>query len=646
MANTVIPITAWTPDAGEFSPPNSGFLCVENIAPSAFGYDKQYVFARNSNRNPVFDVVYSASDRAVDYMFAVSDPEFHSVSTEEHYTDYVEWMFFGASSSIFLKKGSEAIDSVANSGSSQWIATARDDNGDASFTRFGPFVLASALSCPVHIFDMTAWTGAGTEDFVPITLPSGVPSFNAALIKAHKTNVFAADIIFASSFEGYTGHVPDMLLWTDDYSAENFGSPALTPHLAGNGFILLRDNHGPIRALCSADEVLYVFKEDAIYRIDGPPYNPQKIISGIGTIYKNTVFAVGPVVYFWSQYGPARLSGGQLELLGKEGGWGRLICGHDSFVPIAYTAYKHPYIEDEVVSGEKLTNVPCGAYDPKTGNAVFGIHGKVRKMQTNSASQYAGYLRQNIWNRRGLEAGTVAATSRNWCNVLVVVNETSGLASVNYPMNMHEAIDGLPDIYGFKCLVSRPTYNTIATAFKREQGYDTNPTDFIAVSIGSMTAEDTHYVTGGVVFANHLAATGYNPVCITSPFIRCPESASGTQWKINRIRPVFAHQSEFSFSYAPSGEDDAGEIIPVLYVHNSSGTMKKYIPIQSDGFNEEGWILVNRDVYSTSKCIEYEVYRESSGFSGEATGMPSHVPWLGKFVGFEIEYDIQRKRSL
>lgn len=646
MPTTVIPMTQWMPDAGEFSPPNNGFLCVENIAPSLFGYDKQYVFARNSLRNPLFDVVYSAADRSVDYMFSMSEPEFHATPTEEHYTDYIEWMFFGNSSDIFLKKGSDAIDDVTNGISSQWIATARDDNGDASFTRFGPFVLVTALSCPVHIFDTSAWTGAGTEDFVPITLPADVPSFNAALITTHKANVFVADVIFASPFEGYDDHVSDMLMWTDDYSAENFGSPAITPHLAGNGYILLRDNHGPIRALCSADEVLYVFKEDAIYRIDGPPYSPQKIVSGIGTIYKNTVFSVGPVVYFWSQYGAARISNGQLELLAKTGGWGRLICGHDTFVPVSGDEYKYPFLNDEVVAGEKLTNVPCGAYDPKTGNVLFGFYSNLRKMTTNSDTSYAGYLTANFWNRRGLEAGTIAATSRNWCNTIVVINEDTGAAAVVYPMNMHEAIDGVPNVYGFRCLISRPTYSTIATAFKRDANYTTNPTDFIACSIGSLTANDVHYHSAAEVYTNHFSCTVRNPMCITSPFVRCPESDAGNQWKISKVRPIFAHQSEFSFLYTTGPTNRPGDVIPIVNIHSSSGTLKSYITAEHDGFNNEGWILINEDTYSTFKCIEFELYRAESGFIGETEGIVHHTPWPGKFIGFEVEYDVKRQRAI
>lgn len=643
MPKTFIPLSAWSPDFGEFSPPNPGFLCVENIAPSVGGYDRQYTFAPDSTKNPVRDFKDSLSAfiPGPSRIFCFSEPDNDPLLGNGR---RVEYIFVAATDSvgpnIYMSKDDAATyDNVTDGASSNWFQLDTTIGGDTSFTRFGPFVLATNRNALIHIFDTRNWTAAGTEDFVPITLPSGVPDFSADLIEAHKQNVFAAGIFFQSSFEGYNGDVGDILLNTDDYSAENFGSAELTPHLAGANYLLIRDNHGDITALCSNDEVLYVFKEDAVYVVDGPPYAYRMIASGIGTIYKNTVFAVHGSVYFWSkQYGPARITGSEIEILGKSG-WGRLVCGHDTFVPNSRVA-QFPRIEVYEDTNYAYSNVPCGAYEPKTSNVVFGFNSVLRNMTTQSSTDYAGAREIQFPKRSGL-ASTVNDIYKSVCDCVIVVNTDSGLASVSYPMNMHLATaSDYRDVYGFRSLYSRPKYNSIVCAFRNLNTYD-DATDYDEWQIGSLTSDDQHLSNS--IWINHFQATQYNRLVLSTGFLSAPDLGGATRpWIIKKIRPVFQPQGEFEHIFRdPSSSSGLGYLAARIDVFNKAFPAADAKSVQSDGITPDQWFMVNNDYASNYKQISFEVYR-STAFNSATL----HVPWLGKFVGFDVVYALGQEDSI
>lgn len=638
MPAVTVPIAAWKPDAGEYSPPSDGMLCIENLAPSPTGYDRQYHFAPNTTVNPAQDVRTGAG--MINKPVKCVAYTYHSASSTTRVTEVREFIFTGAAQQLFVGyNGAANFDDVSRAVGGPYTAVVPEDGGDWVFSRMGNFVLAANGVDPLQIFDMSAYTGAGTADFANITAPAGAVQVRPRFVCAHKTNLFAANVYFNALWDGNNGVVNDILMWSDDYSPQDFGSADATPSLLGTGWIYIRDDHGGITGLASTAETLYVFKEDAIYRVDGPVYNHAKIVSGIGTKFWNTIFTVGNVVYFWSQFGPAKLTGNEIEVLGDTG-WSRLITGHDNHVPTA-TQYQYPRINYVESINTVLWNVPCGAFDARTENLLFGFNSKVRRMKD---SVTGGVEETTVVQRNGLSSAPHALYD-SICDTLLMVNAKSGLASIAYPMNMFRAVtDDTKDVYGFRGLSVRHKTGGVLTMFRKGASY-TLAADYNEFQVGSM-ASNCFTLNTLSEKIEHFGMTINNKMVITFPFIPAPGNDTNRTWKIDAVKPVFVSPDNKRFTIGTTGALYAIAAVKVYSRHGQSSNTNQEtdIPKTSDSITKDGRITVRDDRFAKYKCIELTLHK--TGKFTSATLATDFVPWPGKLAAIEVEYTLGQKRGL
>lgn len=182
------------------------------------------------------------------------------------------------------------------------------------FASFGNNVLATNGVDPIQI------ATTPTTNFVAsnqVTTPTSYDPYckyittikNNVLIGNISFSVAPSSVIAASALSGTS--YPTMVMWSANDNARRFGDPKATPDraLLGSDWQDFPDEHGPITGLVGGESAL-IFKQSAIYRMDGPPWTFQKIVTNAGTIYPNSIVQHHQDVYFWGPAGPTVLRSG------------------------------------------------------------------------------------------------------------------------------------------------------------------------------------------------------------------------------------------------------------------------------------------------------------------------------------------------
>jgi hypothetical protein len=362
-------------------------------------------------------------------------------------------------------------------------------------------------------------------------------------------------------------------------------------------------------------------------------------VSGVGTKFPNTVFVIKDTVYFWSQQGPTRFGPNGLEVLG-DGKWSRVISGSDVMVPTTYS-YRYPKIYTSEAANGVLNNIPCGAYDYETNNAVFAFPSRVRNMSTPANTEMEGITELRVVQRNDL-ASTVNALMDTHCDTVIVVNTITGVSSISYPMSLEAAItDGVPDVYGFRCLIQRPMYNTILTLFRNNNTYE-SATDYEQMQFGSMTTNVSSIVTSGTNGRTReiaqLASTKNNRIAVVTPWVNLDKGAST---KILSVQPVFL---------TPDGVHSRWDGTPGAFsvqgkVHRKSNANAEKVTTTNTGVRRDGTLIFPEDRFTEYKSFEVEVWRgyETGGTSSPFDTVVAYVPHPGKLIGLKVEFATQQK---
>jgi hypothetical protein len=190
------------------------------------------------------------------------------------------------------------------------------------FVSFGNQILAT------NYVDHMIYASAPATDFINLALysPAATPPDNTSVqsyrpkaryITTIKNQILIGHVQFDSTtmptnsaLTASTAY-PSLVMWSAIDNPRLWGSPASTqePEYDGSDYQLLADEFGAITGLVGGDYA-YIFKERAIYRMDGPPYTFRPVVTGSGTIYCNSIVKYYDDIYFWGPAGPTVLRSG------------------------------------------------------------------------------------------------------------------------------------------------------------------------------------------------------------------------------------------------------------------------------------------------------------------------------------------------
>lgn len=201
------------------------------------------------------------------------------------------------------------------------------DTFGVQFCVFGNYVYATNGVDKIHRILGNSQTFLG---YTAITSSTGsVDNLRARLIRSHGGHLIAANISLPTTGHGLVsaGDHPNLVWWSAFDQPMVFGSISTTPQYKGTDFKFLYDTPGGITALVPAGDVIFVFKEKAIYIGDGPPFRWNLLSSSIGTQFPNSAEFFNNGVYFMSDSGPAYVGrDGSIKLL-LEGSAQRALVG-------------------------------------------------------------------------------------------------------------------------------------------------------------------------------------------------------------------------------------------------------------------------------------------------------------------------------
>lgn len=201
------------------------------------------------------------------------------------------------------------------------------DKWGVQFTVFGADIyMTDGIS---GIFKKNADNAADT--FIAISPSSGGVAPIPKVLAAHGGHLLVGDVELAAPHGSIpSGRSPNLIWYSKFDDAQTFGSILTTPQHKGTEFKFLYDTPGGITKIVPAGDVVFVFKEKAIYIGEGPPFRWNLMSSSIGTQFPNSTGFYNNGVYFMSDSGPAYVGrDGQIVLL-LEGKAQRALIGTSS----------------------------------------------------------------------------------------------------------------------------------------------------------------------------------------------------------------------------------------------------------------------------------------------------------------------------
>jgi hypothetical protein len=170
---------------------------------------------------------------------------------------------------------------------------------------------------------------------------------------------------------------PTRAWWTQSNAFQNIGDRVNNPEMVGTGFQDLQDDYGHITGGIGLGRTGWVFKEAAIISMSGPPYTFDTALHGYGTVYPNSIAALGDEVFFWSD-GPCRLASGSPDRLSL-GTLFRTLTDPNISTESALSTY---------LAADSKEHISC-AVDPAANLVFWAITSTARDIVNGSAGTSA-----------------------------------------------------------------------------------------------------------------------------------------------------------------------------------------------------------------------------------------------------------------
>lgn len=291
MPKTVIEFGEWVPDGGPIN--NPGMWFVRNALKVTDDYENF----------PSFGTINTGPNSGAD---APIGTHYHIKRVGKK-----PLIFWGTATKVYVAEEEDDL-----SGETWYDATGTSGPYTATrwdYVSFGPTVIATNGTDPIQGYTV-ADTFDSAANFADLLVTTGPTSadIKPKHLAVYKNHVFAANITMGANYgtQFVSGTLyPELVWWSDTDNATRFGDLLNSPKIKGSGWFLLYDGNGEITGMAVGGDVLYVFKEKAVYRCDGFPFTFTKVSDGIGTTHSDSIVVLNGEVFFWSDVGPCKVDG-------------------------------------------------------------------------------------------------------------------------------------------------------------------------------------------------------------------------------------------------------------------------------------------------------------------------------------------------
>lgn len=171
----------------------------------------------------------------------------------------------------------------------------------------------------------------GTADFTIISPATGGVAPVPKVIASFGGHLICGDIYLSSPHGGVpSGRSGSLLWWSAFDDPQTYGSLATTPQHKGTDYKFLYDTPGNVVKIVPAGDVVFAFKEKAIYIGEGPPFRWNLISNTIGCQFPNSIGYYNNGVFFMSDSGPAFIGRDGIVKLLLQGKAQRALIGTNS----------------------------------------------------------------------------------------------------------------------------------------------------------------------------------------------------------------------------------------------------------------------------------------------------------------------------
>jgi len=304
MPVTRLEIGEWLPDQGEWA--NPGLYKINNLV----SYGGRVVAP------PAFVPIITYAEIAAAYSSAgVTNLGFEGLHIHtDHASGGTVYYVVGGIGSIFSanKSGGTATINVTGGFATMGKSAQQFRNG-WQFASYGDYVYATHGALGLDRISRSDMSST-FADAIVYTSPDSY-RFWADYMFVIKNHLFLANckpesVPTGSALVANT-HYPSLVAWSATDNPTRFGDPASTPNAAliGSDYQDLSDGNGPITGGVGGDYG-YVFKQNAIYRVDGPPFQFRPVVQGAGTVMANSIVRFYDDIYYLGPSGPTRLRAG------------------------------------------------------------------------------------------------------------------------------------------------------------------------------------------------------------------------------------------------------------------------------------------------------------------------------------------------
>jgi len=228
-----------------------------------------------------------------------------------HPTSGTEDLYVGYSSSTHLRLLSIASGVKTDAGAT--IGGTPDTTSGCQMASYGNYIYYATG----HSYDIARGThNSVTNSVIVYTSPD---SYNPrpryiSTIKNHLLlgNVRIANAPADASLTASTTY-PELVMWSATDNPLRYGDPSSTPSatLLGSDYQHVSDGCGPVTGLIGGDYA-YIFKSNAIWRMDGPPWQFRPVVQEYGCIYPNSICKYHDMVFFWGPSGASLIQQGNI----------------------------------------------------------------------------------------------------------------------------------------------------------------------------------------------------------------------------------------------------------------------------------------------------------------------------------------------
>jgi hypothetical protein len=173
------------------------------------------------------------------------------------------------------------------------------------FAAFGPALFATNGSGATANDMIQVSTGG---NFSNITIPTVTGNTFAdprpKFLITFKNQLVGANITTTANYGPLSaGTYPHLVWWSGRGNGEMWGALAQAPNGLGSNYLPIFDGSYEITGLAAGEDFVIVFKEHAIFRLDGPDFALSPVSYEIGCIAPRAIERVGDEIFFISQQG-------------------------------------------------------------------------------------------------------------------------------------------------------------------------------------------------------------------------------------------------------------------------------------------------------------------------------------------------------